>query len=66
MLGKTRRIFRDKLNPLLFTSTAQQLNRIDMKNNSIKHEYNSLPPYPVCYKIVVPMEVVIYHKLRIE
>jgi len=28
MLEKTRRIFRDNLNPLLFTSTAQQLNRI--------------------------------------
>jgi len=32
MLEKTRRIFRDKLNPLLFTSTAQQIDRTCIKS----------------------------------
>ena len=32
MLEKTRRIVRDKLNPLLFTSTAQQINRTCIKS----------------------------------
>jgi hypothetical protein len=32
MLEETRRIFRDKLNPLLFTSTVQQINRTYIKS----------------------------------
>ena len=32
MLEKTRQIFRDKLNPLLFTSTAQEINRTCIKS----------------------------------
>ena len=32
MLEKTRQIFRDKLNPLLFASTGQQINRTDIKS----------------------------------
>jgi hypothetical protein len=32
MLEKTRQIFRDKLNPTLFTSTAKQINRACIKS----------------------------------
>ena len=32
MLEKTRRILRDKFNPPLFTSTAQQINRTCIKS----------------------------------
>ena len=32
MSERTRGIFRDKLNPLLFTSTAQQINRTYIKS----------------------------------
>jgi len=43
MLEKTRRIFRDKLNPLLFTSIAQQINRTCIK--SLFEPSSSIPLY---------------------
>ena len=40
----------------------------DMKKKSIKHENPSPETSPLCYKMValLPMKVVIYHKLRIQ
>jgi hypothetical protein len=64
MLDKTLRIFCDKLNPILFTSTGQQINRTCINISSMKIPAAS----SLCYKMValLPMKVVIYHKLRIQ